>query len=295
METLTLRNITVQQTLGLRPNGPGMGIRIFESRNVLFDGLVIRHSMVSGLQITTSEHVIIRNSRFEENSCGLEVENDYFVDVHDNVMTRNATGVMFLDMPSYPHTGGHALRAFRNRIHDNNGPTAAPGIARTARPGTGVLIMGGEYDIHLFDNQITENGHAAITLIALPWQIDNPKYNAVPNDVVVRNNVFGRSGFAPLDNLAAVVAAGEPLADVIWDGATTFIAANQVKTAEPLRLTLNDNVRIDGRPVTFLSLGLTIANGGMLVAEPTRTLPAGARTSEPPAVKLPQDQQRATE
>jgi len=290
LEGLSIRNVTVQQRLGLRPGGPPMGVRIFASRNVLFDGLTARHATVSGLQITTSDNVIVRNSRFEENSTGLEVENDYFADIHDNVMTRNATGLMLLDMPSYPHIGGHALRVFRNRIVDNNGASAAAGIARTARTGQGILIMGGEYDIHIFDNEIRNHGHASITLVALPWGIDNPAFNAVPNDVVVRNNVFGDSGFAPLDNLAALKASGETLADVVWDGAITFIAAGQVKKAEPLRLTLKDNVRADGRPVTFLSLGLGIANGGMLVAEPTRTLPKPATTTEPAPVRLPQDQ-----
>jgi parallel beta-helix repeat protein len=266
-----------------------MGIRVFDSRNVLFDGLVVRRAAVSGLQITTSEQVVIRNSRFEENTVGVEIENDYFLDMHDCVMTRNSTGVMFLDMPAYPHIGGHALRAYRNRIVDNNYGVMAGGIVRTAHPGIGVLILGGEYDIHLFDNQIGEHGHANVTLVALPWKIDNPDFNAVPNDVVIRNNRFGRSGFKPYHNLAALVAEGQPLADVVWDGATTFIAAGQVKTGEPLRLTLKDNVREDGGAVTFVSLGLSVADGGLLMANPTRTLPAPARTPEPPPVRLPQD------
>src|SRR5207344_3091808 len=94
--------------------------------------------------------------------------------------------------------------AYRNRIVDNNMRSVSPPpIANTARQGTGVLIMGGEYDIHIFENQIGDNGHANVALVALPWQIDNPAFNAVPNDVVIRNNEFGRSGFAPWDNLAA--------------------------------------------------------------------------------------------
>jgi parallel beta-helix repeat protein len=295
VDRITFKNLRIQQTAGLRTAGSSNAIRLFASRHVLFDGLMIRHAWVSGIQISESENVVVRNCTFEENSTGLEVENDYFADVYNNTATHNAGGILVLDMPSYPHTGGHAIRIFHNKVVDNNTPTAAPGIASTMRTGTGILITGGESDIHIFDNDIGGNGHANVFLVALPWKIDNPDYNAVPNDVVIRNNRFGKSGFAPLDNLAAVKAAGGSLADVIWDGATSCIAAGQVKTFPPLRITIRDNVREDGMPVGFLSLGLTIADGGMLVADPTSKLPAEAQTSEPKAVQLPQDGSQSAE
>jgi hypothetical protein len=84
-------------------------------------------------------------------------------------------------------------------------------------------------------------------------------------------------------------AAGTPLADIVWDGATRFVAAEQVKKSPPLRLTLKDNRRADGQPVSYLSIGQTIANGGTLIAEPSRALPEPARQAEPQSVKLPQD------
>jgi hypothetical protein len=42
-------------------------------------------------------------------------------------------------------------------------------------------------------------------------------------------------------------------------------------------------------PVGFLSLRLTIADGGLLVADPTSKLLAEAQTSGPKPVQLPQD------
>jgi parallel beta-helix repeat protein len=289
LEELTIRDIAVGQSLGRRPMVSMMGLRIFASQHVLIERVTLRDSSVSGLQISTSEHVVVRHSRFENNSVGIEIENDYHADVHDNVVTGNATGIMFLDMPSYPHTGSHAIRAFRNQVVNNDASTTAPSFAASARPGTGVLIMGGVSDVHLFDNNIADNGLASVLIVALPWTIDNPNYNAVANDVVIRNNTFGRTGYAPLDSLAALSAAGTPLADIVWDGATRFVAAEQVKKSPPLRLTLKDNRRADGQPVSYLSIGQTIANGGTLIAEPSRALPEPARQAEPQSVKLPQD------
>jgi len=264
-------------------------IRLTAARHVLFDKVTARDTF-SGIQTTTSEYVIVRNCTLERNHVGLEVENDYFVDIYDNVARDNVGGIMMLDMPMYNHINGHSIRVFRNKVLDNNKPSKFPtGIGGTMRTGTGILVMGGESDIHIFDNDISGNGHANITIVALPWQIDNPDFNAIPNDIVVRNNRFGPSGFAPQDNLAAVKAAGGTLPDVIWDGATTFIGAGQIKTSPPLRLTIKDNMRTDGMPVGFLSLGLTIANGGMLFSEPTAKLPEPAKAEEPAPVRLPQD------
>ncbi len=290
VNNITFKNLLIEKTYGHTSSG-SMGVRLFDSRYVLFDGLTVRHATISGLQTTTSEHVIVRNSVFEENSVGLEVENNYFVDVHDNITRDNALGILILDMPSYPHTGGHAIRVFNNQITDNNRENKGGGFVKTTAPtGSGLLIMGGEYDIHVFDNRIANNGHANISLIALPWQIDNPDYNAVPNDVTIRNNSFGRSGFAPRHNLAGHAAAGGEIPDVVWDGATRYIAAGEIKESPPLRLTMHNNTRDDGNPVGFLSLNLAIANGGMIVAFPTDTMPEPARTTEPVPVQLPQDE-----
>src|SRR3546814_8259820 len=88
-----------------------------------------------------------------ENVAGIEIENCYDADVHDNVATKNSGGILVFDLPSLPQQGGHNVRVFDNMVHDNSTPNFAPkgNIVASVPTGTGVLVMANSR-VEIFDN-----------------------------------------------------------------------------------------------------------------------------------------------
>src|SRR3546814_19297166 len=97
-----------------------------------------------------------------ENVAGIEIENCYDADVHDNVATKNTGGILVFDLPSLPQQGGHNVRIFDNVVNDNSTPDFAPtgNIVANVPNGTGVLVIahsrGEQCDNVLEDNDIAK-------------------------------------------------------------------------------------------------------------------------------------------
>lgn len=185
--------------------------------------------------------------------------------------------------------GGHSTRVFRNQIVQNDTPNFAPpgNIVAGVPTGTGVIVMANR-NVHLFENQISDNGTANVIITAYRQEIADPNYNPLPRDIVVRNNDFGRGGFAPAAEFAALRQAGVPFGDIVWDGATVFVAGGRPRD-EPVRISVKDNRSTTNRPVSFLSLGLAVASSPLTEAQPDATMPAPLVIPEPPPIRLPQD------
>ena len=188
---------------------------------------------------------MVRNSRAEFNVAGIEIENSMFADVHDNVATRNAGGVLVFDLPNLPQMGGHSTRVFRNRIVDNDTPNFAPkgNIVAGVPTGTGVMVMANR-NVHVFDNEISGNQSAGVMLVSYTQAFNDPTYNPLPRDIVVRDNRIGRNGWDPQfpGGPEIAKALGGPLPPVIWDGVTTVPgqpATARVRLADGPVLNLN--------------------------------------------------------
>jgi len=265
------------------------GIYPVSSRDVLVDRCIVRGASDAGIYVGQSRNIVIRRSLAEFNVAGIEIENSFNADVHDNVATRNAGGILVFDLPGLPQQGGHSIRVFRNSIERNDTRNFAPpgNIVASVPTGTGVIIMANR-NVHLFDNVIGENGTANVLVTAYGLEIADASYNALPRDVMIRNNLFGRSGYAPAGDLAVLKQAGVPLPDVLWDGVTTYIAAGTPRN-EPVRLSLKDNRSARNTPVSFLSLGLPVASSPPTDATPDATMPGILVIPEPAPVRLPQD------
>jgi len=149
--------------------------------------------------------------------------------------------------------------------------------------GAGVFIMGGR-DLHVFENEIGESSSANVIITAFRGPISNAAYNPLPRDVMIRDNIFGRSGFAPAGDLAALAQGGVRMADVIWDGADTFIAGGVPRT-QPARIVVRDN-RSGREPGTFLSLGIPVAGSDFSEAAPSNAFPPLLDIPEPERVRI---------
>ncbi|MCA6223344.1 MAG: right-handed parallel beta-helix repeat-containing protein [Phenylobacterium sp.] len=269
-------NLRVEWTGGPRETNGAYGVYPVASERVLIDGVVVKGASDAGIYVGQSRHIVVRNSRAEFNVAGIEIENSMFADVHDNVATRNAGGILVFDLPNLPQMGGHSTRVFRNRVVDNDTPNFAPkgNIVAGVPTGTGVMVMANR-NVHVFENEISGNQSAGVMLVSYTQAFNDPTYNPLPRDIVVRANRIGRNGWDPKFPGGPEIARalGGPLPPVVWDG----VRAAGGRPAE-VRVNLADG------PVLNLNLP---GPGRVDAAAPTvSTNVSDAAIAEPPAVSL---------
>ena len=288
-DRITFLDLRVEWTRGPDPSNGAYGVYPVGSRDVLIDRVTVRGASDAGIYVGQSQNIIVRRSLAEFNVAGIEIENSINADVYDNVTRRNTGGILVFDLPGVPQTGGHSTRVFKNQITQNDTPNFAPAgnIVAGVPTGTGVIIMANR-NVHIFENDISENGTANVIITAYRQEITDPTYNALPRDIVIRNNQFGRGGFAPAGDFAALRSAGVPFGDIVWDGATIFVAAGRPRD-EPVRISVQDNRSTTNQPVNFLSLGLPVASSPIEDAQPDATMPSKLVIPEPEPVRLSQD------
>lgn len=288
-DRITFRDLRVEWTRGPHKDNGAYGVYPVGSRDVLIDRVTVRGASDAGIYVGQSQNIIVRRSLAEFNVAGIEIENSINADVYDNIARRNTGGILVFDLPGVPQTGGNSTRVFRNQIVQNDTPNFAPAgnIVAGVPTGTGVIIMANR-NVHIFENTIAENGTANVIITAYRQEITDPTYNPLPRDIMVRNNTFGRGGFAPAGDFAALRQAGVPFGDILWDGTTIFVAAGRPRE-EPVRISVKDNRSTTNRPLSFLSLGLSIASAPVSDAQPDASMPGPLSIAEPSPVRLPQD------
>lgn len=288
VDQISYLNLLVEWTGGPKETNGAYGVYPVSSTNVLIDKVTVKGAADAGIYVGQSKNIVVRNSRAEFNVAGIEIENSMNADVYDNVATKNAGGILVFDLPDLPQQGGHSTRVYRNKVVDNDTPNFAPKNSTVAGvpTGTGVMVMANR-NVHVFDNDIAGNQSAAVMLVGYRQEIKDAKYEALPIDIVVRNNRIGRNGWAPTfaggKELAAAV--GGTLPPVLWDGAASFTRAGKPETRK------TNMVLTDG-PVLNLNLPTPT---DLAQAKPavTQTL-EGAAVAEPAPVKLPAAQAALT-
>ncbi|WP_199285956.1 parallel beta-helix domain-containing protein [Phenylobacterium parvum] len=171
-------NLRVEWTGGPKETNGAYGVYPVSSQRVLIDGVTVRGASDAGIYVGQSRHIVVRNSRAEFNVAGIEIENSMFADVHDNVATRNAGGILVFDLPNLPQMGGHSTRVFNNRVVDNDTPNFAPkgNIVASVPTGTGVMVMANR-NIHVFGNEVSGNQSAGVLLVSYTQAFNDPAYN----------------------------------------------------------------------------------------------------------------------
>ncbi len=279
--------LRVVWTGGPKETNGAYGVYPVSSSDVLIDGVVVNGASDAGIYVGQSKNIVVRNSRAEFNVAGIEIENSYNADVHDNVATHNAGGILVFDLPGLPQMGGHSIRVFANKVVANDTPNfAAKGnIVAQVPTGTGIMVMANR-DVHVFDNDIDGNGGSAVMLVSYRAAFTDKTYNPLPREVAVRGNRFGRNGFAPAfpggKELAAAV--GGTLPPVLWDGVTAYtVPGGAAVPAANLKLAVNDLPMLDLQLKTH-GTPVSDARPQLVTVAAMMTLP------EPPAVVLPSAQ-----
>ncbi|MGD1933121.1 MAG: parallel beta-helix domain-containing protein [Candidatus Phaeomarinobacter sp.] len=213
--------VRTEWTNGPDPLNGAYGLYPVASKNVLIDGAIARGASDAGIYVGQSDNIIVRNSLAEYNVAGIEIENSYVADVHDNIARHNTGGVLVFDLPGLPQQGGHSVRVFDNTIVDNDTPNFAPpgNIVGGVPMGTGVMVMANSM-VEVFDNEIANNGTAGVLIVAYPNEFDDETYYPYPEGISVHSNNFANNGSAPDNEIGDLVASisGTPVPDIVWDG-----------------------------------------------------------------------------
>ena len=215
-------NLRAEWTGGPKSTNGAYGLYPVESKNVLIDGCVAIGASDAGIYVGQSENIIVRNSRAHYNVAGIEIENSYYADVHDNVASHNTGGILVFDLPDLPQQGGHHIRVFRNQAIDNDTDNFAPegNIVGEVPRGTGIIIMANS-NVEVFDNDISGNGTVNLSIVN-GAETEDENYYPHPKSIQVHDNRFGRGGFDPdtdkeLAGILFELSKGD-MPDIFWDG-----------------------------------------------------------------------------
>ena len=216
--------VKTEWTNGPNPQNGAYGLYPVESTNVLIDGCVAIGASDAGIYVGQSQNIIVRNSRAEFNVAGIEIENSYYADVHNNIATNNTGGILVFDLPGLPQQGGHHVRVFNNRSIGNNTDNFAPegNIVGEVPRGTGIIIQANS-NVEIFDNEIGDNDTVNIAVVTYGNETDDKTYYPHPKSIQIHGNKFGPTGYNPdtsKGELAQILfdLSGGNMPDIFWDG-----------------------------------------------------------------------------
>jgi parallel beta-helix repeat protein len=278
-DQIVYHKLRVEWTGGPKETNGAYGIYPVESKNVLVDNVVVRGASDAGIYVGQSDNIIVRNSMVIENVAGIEIENSYNADVHDNLATKNTGGILVFDLPNLLQKGGRNVRIFENVVVDNMTPNFAPkgNIVANVPTGTGVMVMANR-DVHVFDNMLGGNGTSNIMIIGYRYPYEDAEYDPVAKGVVIWGNQHDKAGFDPKFPGSAQIAAalGGSLPQIFWDGAGGDAARPWV-----------------GDLVPALSLGLADLKASPETAAPTMLAPSTGTIAELPRIMIPEAMEAA--
>jgi parallel beta-helix repeat protein len=230
---LTFDSLTVSWPGG-DPHAHGAyGVYPVQCTNVTIQNCKVSGANDSGIYVGQSQNVVVQNNECFQNVAGIEIENTYFADVHDNKSHDNTAGILVFGLPGLQQEGGHGIRVFSNTIANNNTANfAAKGDIVSGVPaGTGFFVMAAT-NVEVFGNTIQNNGTlaaAVISYFASLLPVGDPQYDAYSESVYLHGNTFTGNGASPdvtnqLGLLLSTGSSGFPgghTPDVFWDGITS--------------------------------------------------------------------------
>jgi parallel beta-helix repeat protein len=210
-------------------DGP-YGLYPVQCTDVLIQNSKVSGASDSGIYVGQSQDIVVRSNEVSQNVAGIEIENSYSADVHDNDAHDNTAGILVFSLPQLQQEGGHSIRVYDNTITNNNTENfAAKGdIVSIVPAGTGSFVMACDH-VEVFGNTFSGNKTGATAVISyydsqLP--INDPMYYAYPSSVYFHDNTFTGNGASPdtasqfglLIATAQAAFPGMRVADSLYDG-----------------------------------------------------------------------------
>jgi parallel beta-helix repeat protein len=278
-DNIVYKDLKVEWTGGPKAENGAYGVYPVESKNILIDGVTVSGASDAGIYVGQSDNIIVRNSRAEYNVAGIEIENSSRADVYDNVATHNAGGILVFDLPNLPVMGGNSTRVFRNQIVANDTPNFAPpgNIVANVPTGSGLMLLANK-NVHVFENTFDKNQTAHILVLAYSYPYEDEKYNPLPRDFVIRDNIYGEGGNDPQGRFKELAPAlGGKLPAIVWDGVTKY-----GDKTEEVRVVVREKPEVG-----YINLGLGVTPPDLTKAKPSMDRQPDAQIEEPAAVALP--------
>ncbi len=265
---VTFRGVRTSWSDGPKESNGSYGLYPVLSQNVLIEDCIATDASDAGIYVGQSENIIVRRNRAEHNVAGIEIENSVNADVYDNVATNNTGGILVFSLPDLPKKIGHHCRVYDNKVFENNHPNFAPkGTAVAGVPaGTGVMIMANRH-VEVFKNEIADNQNVNLSIVSYlstgkPFDQD-PGYDPFCEAIYIHDNTFSGGGDKPngrLGELLKVLAGGEKLPDIVYDGVVNPEKAVDGKLPEELAIRIQNNGDADF--MNFDLANLNIENPG---------------------------------
>ncbi|MGI9345332.1 MAG: parallel beta-helix domain-containing protein [Gammaproteobacteria bacterium] len=187
-------------------------LKISNSQDILIESVRSLGALGSGISVTESARVLIRNSEARESAVGIYVMDSSQIELDSNQVESNGIGI-FID-GSQATRGTKHVRIVKNQVSNNNNFNfAIEDYWRYVEPlGTGLVIVGGK-DIEVSANSISYHGTANLLISAHDSML-------FPDRVYIHNNAFSHSGYAPDFARAGylLIAGSGKLASIVWDG-----------------------------------------------------------------------------
>jgi parallel beta-helix repeat protein len=221
---IVFRDVRVEWTGGPKESNGGYGLYPVLCTDVVIEGCTAIGASDAGIYVGQSENIVVRRNTAKQNVAGIEIENSTRADVHDNLATDNAGGILVFSLPDLPKKDGRLCRVFQNRVLANNHENFAPkgNTVATVPPGTGVMIMAND-QVEVFENTIEQNQTTGLTIVSY-LITDKPfkdeKYDPYCEAIHVHDNRFAANGSKPGGELGKLLAKvlGTPLPDILYDG-----------------------------------------------------------------------------
>jgi parallel beta-helix repeat protein len=221
---IAFRNLRTEWTGGPKETNGSYGLYPVLCTDVVIEDCTAVGASDAGIYVGQSENIVVRRNTARQNVAGIEIENSTRADVHENLATDNAGGILVFTLPDLPKKDGRICRVFHNRVLANNHENFAPkgNTVATVPPGTGVMIMAND-QVEVFDNTIEQNQTAGLSIVSY-LITDKPftdqAYDPFCEAVYVHDNRFAGNGGKPAGELGGLLAKalGTPLPDILYDG-----------------------------------------------------------------------------
>jgi parallel beta-helix repeat protein len=225
---VTFRRVRAQWTTDPQEKHGAYGLYPVQCKNVLIDGCVAIGASDAGIYVGQSQNIIVRHCKAERNVAGIEIENSIDADVHDNIATNNAGGLLVFDLPGLQLKNGKRVRVFKNQVLANNHANFAPrgNMVAEVAPGTGVMVMATD-QVEVFANTIKDNQTYNLAIVSFlvtgkPIEDKDKDYDPIPEQIFVHDNLFAGGGTRPSGDRGQLLALllDKPIPDIIYDGIT---------------------------------------------------------------------------
>jgi parallel beta-helix repeat protein len=166
---------------------------------------------------------VVRNNSAFYNVAGVESENSTDVEIYENDIYENTSGLLIFNLPKLT-LYGKSVRAYNNRIYNNNIENfgVKGSIISGVPKGTGVIIMATQ-DVNFYDNTVEDHVTNNLSIVsylvfAAEEEVEaivsqdvqsrgiravetdyesDTAYNPYPGNVSIQNNVFKNKFWFP--------------------------------------------------------------------------------------------------